>query len=308
MLTHRSKFFAIFPPPDVLAMPSAGLHISDDAIRAIFFKKNHSHYSVNSFFERALPKGLIDGGIITNENALAQELKKVKEKMGLTFVRVALPESRMYLFTVDVPNMREDAVRGYIETKLEENVPIPPAEVIFEFDTYEKNKISVSAFSEKLIQSYLSACTLAGLTVLGFDTEPRCLLRALNTEKTVLYVDISDRNTSMYVVSARVALFSSTIPFGAEAIAQSMSVVTDEIGKVVSYWNAHAEKNSITQIYVLGRAAESAGFVEYVKKTLNLPVSIANVWEGILEKESVPPITHSDALNYGVAIGLGIKE
>lgn len=352
MLTHRSTFFSIFPPPDLLTMPSASLHIADDTLRAILLKKKGKSYQVKDFFELALPKGLVDGGIITNENALAQEIKKVKEKMGLSLIRVALPETRMYLFTLDLGGVKRERVREMIETKLEENVPIPPAEVIFEYIPYETKgnivyKVSVSAFSEKLIQSYFSCCTLAGLSVLGFDTEPNCLIRALDQkeDKTVLCVDISENNTSMYVVSGKNALFSSTITVGGLAITESiakmlsksiqeanevkikelltdgertkelfgatlntLSIITDEITKVISYWNSHAEKDTIKQVYVVGRDAGIVGLTEYFESMLKVPVSVGNVWSGALPKDSIPPITYNDALDYGIAIGLSIYE
>ncbi len=333
-------------------MPYASLHIADDMLRVIVLKRKGTSYQVKDFLEVPLPKGLVDGGIITNENVLAQEIKKVKEKMGLSFVKIALPETRMYLFTLDLGGVKIERVREIIETKLEENVPIPPAEVIFEYIPYETkgnsvHKVSVSAFSEKLIQSYFSCCTLAGLSVIGFDTESNCLIRALDQKQTqaFLCVDISENSTSMYVVSGKIALFSSTITIGGVAITESiakmlsksiqeanevkikellvdsdrtkelfsatlstLSTMADEISKVISYWNSHAEKDTVKQVYIVGKDAGIIGLTEYLESNLKLPVAVGNVWAGALEKDSIPPITYNDALDYGVVIGLSIYE
>lgn len=250
MLKNHSVFFKIFPPPEILSPKYAGLQITDDAIRAVVFSHKNGGTRISKFKERYLPKGLVESGYIKNENALAQEIKVLKEDLGLNNVRVLLPEEKMYLFRIDTPPTLPQNLRDYIETKLEENIPIPPNEAIFEFDSYEKKngfvtKASVYAFPEKAIQSYLSTCILAGLDVVSFENEPRALSRALvdsSKKENIIIVNISEKKTGIYIVSSGVPLFSSTISIGGEA-------VVDSISKCLSISAEDALKKKYSDLY-----------------------------------------------------------
>jgi len=308
MLSRSSTFFSVFPPPALLNVRCAGLHIADDAIRAVVISQKNI---VTAYGERPLPKGLVDGGTITNENALAQEIKALKEKLKLSMVRVSLPEERMYLFNIEMAGVSDLGVKDIVESKLEENIPIPPSEVIYEFDPSERKKnlitkVSVSAFPEKLIQSYLSCCTLAGLDVQGFDTEPRALIRALALPKEVcLVIDVSLRSTSMFVVVDSVAQFSSTISLDD---IKKVDILQEEIRKVIEYWNTHEEGKDIKKICIIGSLAQTEGLVEVLEKNLKISITLGDVWAGLSNKDRVPPIEFVQALNYGVTIGLAIHE
>lgn len=310
-MLKSSTFFSVFPPPALLNVRCAGVHIADDMIRAIVLNSSGKKYTVANYGERPLPKGLVVGGTITNENALAQEIKALKEKMKLSYVRVSLPEERMYLFNVEFPGVSEIGIRDVIESKLEENIPIPPSEAIYEFDPSEYKgklitKASISAFSEKLIQSYVSCCTLAGLEVQGFDTEPRAIIRALDPGKeTMMVVDISSYNASLFVVSNQVAQFSSTVTF--DNIINT-PLLEEEVKKVISYWNAREDGSMIKKVIMTGKLAQTDGLVQALGQTLKIPVSIGNVWAGLHNSEKIPPIEFAQSLDYVVAIGLALRE
>jgi Tfp pilus assembly PilM family ATPase len=311
-MLRSSKIFSVFPPPALLNVRCAGLHISDDAVHAIVLSSAGNTYSVVGFVERVLAKGIVEGGAITNPNLLAQELKAIKEKLKLSNVRVSLPEERMYLFNISMPNVTDEGSKDVVESKLEENIPIPPAEVIYEFDVCERKKeliteVSVSAFPEKLIQSYIACCTLAGLEVKGFDTEPRALIRSLVPTKneTAIIIDIANSSTSMYIVKNNVAQFSSTIAIGGK---ETVGTLTEEVSKIISYWKSREEGDEIKKAYILGTFAQGEGVVSLFEKTLKIDVLLGNVWSGLQNKDIVPPIEFGQSLDYGVAIGLALNE
>jgi Tfp pilus assembly PilM family ATPase len=211
-----------------------------------------------------------------------------------------------------MPNVTDEGSKDVVESKLEENIPIPPAEVIYEFDVCERKKeliteVSVSAFPEKLIQSYIACCTLAGLEVKGFDTEPRALIRSLVPTKneTAIIIDIANSSTSMYIVKNNVAQFSSTIAIGGK---ETVGTLTEEVSKIISYWKSREEGDEIKKAYILGTFAQGEGVVSLFEKTLKIDVLLGNVWSGLQNKDIVPPIEFGQSLDYGVAIGLALNE
>jgi Tfp pilus assembly PilM family ATPase len=44
-----------------------------------------------------------------------------------------LPEEKAYLFTTSIPKVAQKDIRSAIEFKMEENVPIPASDLVFDF-------------------------------------------------------------------------------------------------------------------------------------------------------------------------------
>ncbi|NDF13372.1 MAG: hypothetical protein EB060_11240 [Proteobacteria bacterium] len=63
----------------------------------------------------------------------------VKKELGLSFVQVTLPEDKAYIFRTSIPKVSEAQVRQAIEFQLEENVPLSPAEAVFDFIVLPQN-------------------------------------------------------------------------------------------------------------------------------------------------------------------------
>ena len=88
------------------------------------------------------------------------ELRKIlinlKDEHNLDFVRVSLPEERAYLVKIDVPKVPESELRESIGFQLEEHVPIPADEAVFDYLAIKESKtkkefleVAVSAIPKK---------------------------------------------------------------------------------------------------------------------------------------------------------------
>src|SRR4051812_8434671 len=97
-------FFKVFPPPKFLTMSHTGLDISDDAIRAIEYKVKPHGLVVSRFAKQALPPGLFDAGDVTDEKQFADILSTFARANHMSYVKVALPEEKLYLFQTDIPS------------------------------------------------------------------------------------------------------------------------------------------------------------------------------------------------------------
>jgi Tfp pilus assembly PilM family ATPase len=109
----------------------------------------------------------------------------------------------------------------------------------------------------------------------------------------------------MFVVVNKIAQFSSTIALDD---IKKIDTLQNEIKKVIEYWNTHAEGKDIKKVCLIGSLAHSEGLVEKLEPGLNISVILGDVWAGLANKDRVPPIEFTEALNYGVAIGLAINE
>ncbi|MEY2664731.1 MAG: type 4 fimbrial biosis protein PilM, type pilus assembly protein PilM [Candidatus Parcubacteria bacterium] len=258
-------FFKFFPPPVYLETRHGGLHISDDAVRIIQFVQGLKGLEVRKHGMRALPRGVVDAGFIKDEKALGTILKELVTELGITSVTASLPEEKMYLFKLDVPSLNEKEIRQTIEFKLEENVPLSPADAVFYFDIVPspvagsgKHTVMVSVAPRKVIDTYLSVLTGAGLTVTSFEVEARALARAFvpkSAPDCELIVNVMNHKTGLYIVSGGVVSFTSTVLWGGalvtEAIAKEFGKTPEEaelLKRNAGYHDAQDTKKVLTAV------------------------------------------------------------
>ena len=177
----RKSFFDFFPPPNFLSMPACGLSVSEDAVRFIRFKKGghsgaHSggHKStLSDFGEVKLSAGTIVDGSPAKPEELVSALRKLKQEHKMSFANVSLPDDKAYVFK-SVINVPKDAnIRDAVGFILEENIPISPAETVFDFSVVTEDKatstdeVVVTAIPEEVTQLYLEIFNKAKILITG---------------------------------------------------------------------------------------------------------------------------------------------
>ena len=316
---HTSVFFKIFPPPKLILMEYSGLDISDDAIRCLRYVKNSKTMHVAQFGEAALPAGIVSGGDIKDEKAFLGELTKFNGKKNLRYVKVSIPEEKSYLFQTEVPVDSLHAISQNIESKLEENVPLPAPEVVFYFDLLPLSvtkgvlKASVSVVPRVYVESMISMVDRAGMRAVAFEVVPKAVARAtissLDTG-TMMIINSMNEKTGIYVVSAGVVCFTSTVPSG-EKDGDLGANLGKEINRVYEYWTSHStSETDIKQIILVG--GKSLSIEKTVKKILSasrIEVVVGNVWRNAFSLDKyIPPISMEDSLDYAAASGLAIES
>jgi len=236
---ESSLFYKVFPPPRFLTMRPAGLDISDEIIRLVSLKEGPTGLEVEHFAEKHLPDGVISAGDIKNPEKLKAALIALKKEHDLTFVRVSLPEEKAYIIRVKVPVTDEKDIRGNLELQLEEQVPIPVMEAVFDYDIIKKHKdsfeVSLSVLPRNVVDVYLSVFKNTGITPVSFEIESQAIAKCVipkGETGTSMVVDFERTKMSMSVVSEGVVRFTSSFALGSnaltEAIVKSMKVSTEE--------------------------------------------------------------------------------
>jgi Tfp pilus assembly PilM family ATPase len=313
-------------------MPAVGLDVTDEAIYLAELKRNNGSFVLGKYGEKILPRGMIDGGRINDVEGLTKILRELKNEYGLEYIRAALPEEKTFLFRTEIPYTEDNKqIKSSLEFKLEENVPIPPAETIFEFDVitspHERTDhldVSVSAVPEKVISTYVNVLRAAGLTPVSFEVETRAIAKSVVRKGdlgTVLIVDVGKMKTGVYVVSGGVLRFSSTlgIDVGADASSEGresvgLLAVVAEIARIHLYWNTHSDKSKevnpkVEKIVLCGQIAQTIKLDQYLARKLQIPVELANVWCNLSSFENyIPAVDFSKSLDYAVAIGLVLSQ
>ena len=327
----RALFFKLFPPPKYLDTPNAGLDISDGAVRAILLSQKARASSVRKYLSVPLDPNALDDGTISDEPALTKILSGVAKQLPTPFVHVSLPEEKVYIFRTRVLRGPYEQMSQIIESRLEENVPVSPAEAIFSFDVVPEvhttdsssSLVSVFVVPRKVIDTYIKVLQDANLIPTSFYMQGQAIGKSLITEgskeesSTVLIVHVMSKKVGLYILYKGVVCFASTVTRTLISTVKEVGFaaadaydVKREFGRVVTFWSEHGEgKKNIEYVIVSGADSLGADFYESIAPTpevLSLMVK-GNAWANVFKDASAKrPIPFEESLDYAPAIGLAL--
>ncbi len=315
-----NKIFDAFPPPKFLKVHFAGLSISDTAVRVIQFSKRGGGFSIDKFREKNLPPGVVVSGEIKNKEELSNILQEIKKDLKLEYVKVSISEEKAYLFNAKLPVVTGKEIISSIESKIEENIPVSPDELLFDYQVFlheEKNHLDVVVYAlqESVVESYVEVLGSAGLIPLSLEIESQAITNSVISKKnkeTTLIVNLGQDKVGLYVESRGVVRFTSTIPIKG-GVADNDDALLQEIKKLFVYWhslkdNVDEPENKIDGVFLCGEGF-SESISSYLSAHLNTRVVSANVWINVFDiNEKVPDISFSDSLRYPAPIGLVLSS
>jgi Tfp pilus assembly PilM family ATPase len=315
----RKSFFDFFPPPNFLQMPTVGISISEDAVRFVHFKggaKGGHELVLADFGEEKLPAGsIVDGGPAKPE-AIISALRKLKQDHKISFANVALPDDKAYVFKSVISVPKGASISDSVAFILEENIPIAPAETVFDFSVVSEDKVAasdevvVTAFPEEAVNSYLEICKSAGIKALSFQIESEAAKKAVisvGDQMARLVVNFTSGKVVLAVVSQSLVQFVSVVNLFGDA--SDIDTLQSEVKKVCSYWNSGSiskikTSNKIKSIIVSGNIDPKLDIAPSLSKQTGVPVTLANVWQNAFSlDETIPPVSFEDSLRFASAIG-----
>ena len=216
-------------------MPSFGLDISDESIKFISFVLTKNGMGISKYGERKIPPGIIESGKIKDSKKLEGILINLRNEEGIKSVRVSLPEEQVYLFQMHLEKANLVTIREGIELSLEEHIPIPAQDAIFDYEIVSEDaknlQVQVAAIPKNVIDNYLSVFKNASIIVPSFELEAQAISRAVvkkGDNKTYMIVDFGDKRTGIFIVSGGLVRFTSTLDLGGvtltSALAKSFNV------------------------------------------------------------------------------------
>jgi type IV pilus assembly protein PilM len=227
-----TRLLRVIPPPTYLTMPCIGLDISDTSLKFVAFKPTSFENQprvLDMWGEISIPSGVIVRGEVADPKQLVSVLKEFKEKTKADFVRLSLPEEKAYLFETSIKrNTPQNEVKGILEFRLEENVPIPAREVSFDYSIMPTGSngqvdVSVVAYPKQTQQAYFDACIEAGLRPVSFEIEAQAMARAVvprDLSGAAMLIDFGKTRTGIGIVYKGALLYTSTVDIGGEHLSQ----------------------------------------------------------------------------------------
>ena len=223
--------------------PSFGLDISDESLKFVELVPTKNGIRMGRYGERKIPIGIIESGKIKNPAKLKEVLSALRQEEGIRFVRVSLPEEQIYLYRLRLGKSGLKNIREGIELSLEEHIPIPAQEAIFDYDFLSEDsqslEIQIAAIPQNVIENYLSVFRGSLLSVQSFELEGQAISRAVikkGDPETYMIVDFGQTRTGIAIVSGGVVMFTSTLDIGGTSlnnmIKKNFNVSSEEAEKM----------------------------------------------------------------------------
>ena len=239
----RKLFYLLFPTPKFLTVPSFGLDISDESLKFVELISTSRGIKLGRYGESKIPPGVIESGKIKDLKKMETVLISLRKEEKIKSVRISLPEEQVYLFEFKLEKAGIENIRESIELSLEEYIPIPAQDTIFDYEILNEDEksfvLQVSAIQKNIIEGYLSVFKNAGIEAQSFELEAQAISRAIIKKEdkgTYMIVDFGQKRTGIFIVSEGVGMFTSTLDIGGtlltNMIAKNFKISFEEAEKM----------------------------------------------------------------------------
>ncbi|MFA5961143.1 MAG: type IV pilus assembly protein PilM [Parcubacteria group bacterium] len=231
-----------------------GVDLGDLFVKVLQLESDGAHDRIRSYAVAPIPAGSMEEGRIVDKQKVAAALRSAVAGVGPKKINTkkafcSLPESKVFLRVISIPNMEQSEIGEAIKWEIEASIPLSVDQVYYDWQLIGnfagKQNILTVAISKEIIDDLLEVFELAGIEVHGLEAESIATARSLingSTEegRVSLIVDLGSRRTNFVVAEDNLPFFSSSIPF-------SSNGVTDAIAKTLGINNEEAEKIKISQ-------------------------------------------------------------
>jgi len=229
MLFPVQRIARAFPAPEYITMSGAGIDISASSVKMVKIESRGNMAQLASYSKLDLEEGVVFSGDIEKPEKMIDVLRTLRKRERIHFAHASLLERKAYLYQTLVPGSAKD-LRAAVEFSLEGNVPLPPQDVVFDFEVVRKVEagtiVAVTAYAKRIVETYSDVFRKAGITLRSLEVESQAVARAVLTDeyvnKTILLVDFGKNNTRIAVADNRVVSFSATVDVGGDTMTSAI--------------------------------------------------------------------------------------
>lgn len=221
-----------FPPPEYLRFNFAGINLSDHSIKVCKTVIDKEHYLIDMIDTITLPEGSIVNGELQDSEAVSKMLAKIADTYKIDFVRISIPEEKVYLVTFTIPPTSPEKLRSVIEFHIGDHIPLSVDEINFDFDVIKTNaankvtEVVVIAAAKSTTRELIDLANSAGLIPFSLEVEAQAIARVVTSEndkKTHMVLDIGRSRTGISIIKDGIVRYTTTIEFGGDVIVECLA-------------------------------------------------------------------------------------
>lgn len=256
----KSWITSAFPVPASLMLADTSIEISDGMLRYFQCDRKHGVVIPKDFGTTTFPRLNIE----QNEKAKTDATGILREWSSTRKQRIVnsvIHEAEAYVFKISVPTTNPKEIPSAIEALLEENVPIPPSEAVFEYtviasdEKLNETTVAVSALPKKAVIEHIELLRSGGLVVASLETEARGIARALcpkDDTSVRAVLSISEKHSVVFIAERGSVVFSSSIEVGSRDFDKGIAKifgVTEEAARVLKHQKASQETEGDAKLF-----------------------------------------------------------
>lgn len=293
-----------------------GLDIGHATMKMVQVKGTGVTARLAGAVEVAVPENSITKEGIKEKKKIAAIIKAAigeakPSPISAKIVASALPESLVFTKLIDLPQMTKKELEKNIPYQATEFFPLPVEETYMDWQvvgTLPNNSIEVLvvAAPRVLVNDLTETVKLAGFELMGLETKPIALIRALMRTKEpgpVILIDIGATNTALICFDQGTLKLTSTLTFGGDEIklepAEKIKDLSAEVIHLIKYYqNRLGQAQVFKKIILAGGGAN----IHQVPIVLQQLVKIkTEVGQPLIHLKNYDP-------KYAASIGLAMKE
>ena len=335
---------------------SVGLDIGSQSIKIVEVKKDGNVLRLNA-------SGIIwYNGVSPDQStnikeliALSEAIKKLHRETKVTSkdVYISLPESLVFTRTIKFPMLTDQEIASAIKWESEQYIPIPVSEAIVQYQIIERREnasppevsILLVAAKKDLVEKYVKLVQMAGLNVVGVETELLALVRALAPmDKNTVILDFGSKSTDIAISNKGQLGFSRSIFTAGDALTRALAkgfginvqqaeqykktyglsqtqlegkvkqvldpvvkLVADEIKKAIQFYQGEEKGEPPTSVIVTGGTAGMPELISSLSETLEMEIVMGNPFAKLSLDTATAKKLQGFAPVYSIAVGLALK-
>ncbi|HLX31146.1 MAG TPA: type IV pilus assembly protein PilM [Gaiellaceae bacterium] len=237
----RSRSLPSLPKPALPTLPKrsfrpgpaervVGLKIGGSQIAAACIA-NNGNAKLEQVARAPLASGIVSGGELRDPEALANALRAffAEHKLPRRGVRLGVASSRIGVRSFEIAGIADEKqFVNAVRFRAQEALPIPLDEAVLDYRVLEERvdddgqpvrRVLLVVAHRDLVERYVEACRLAGVSLAGIDLEAFALLRALapptdREGSAFVAVSIGHERTTLAVSDGRVCEFTRVLEWG----------------------------------------------------------------------------------------------
>ncbi|MFH1863441.1 MAG: type IV pilus assembly protein PilM [bacterium] len=336
---------------------SVGLDIGSQSVKIAEIKKDGNSLRLGA-------SGIIGyGGISPDLSKDAKELvglsdtiKKLHKetKISSKAVYISLPEPLVFTRTIKFPMLTDQEIASAVKWESEQYIPIPISEAIIQYQVIERRenasppevRVLLVAVQKEIVEKYVKLLQMAGLNVLGVETELLALVRALAPiDKSAVILDLGSRSTDIAISNKGKLTFSRSILTAGDALTRTLAktlginlqqaeqykkayglsqaqlegkvknvldpvvkLIADEIKKAIQFYQSEEKGEIPGSVIVSGGTSGMPDLISSLSEMLGMEIVMGNPFAKISIDASTAKNLQSYAPLYSIAVGLALKD
>ncbi|RJQ30816.1 hypothetical protein C4572_03580 [Candidatus Parcubacteria bacterium] len=229
-MRKKGNFFLdVLPPPDYLTMPVFCVDLSDRSLKYIELGRRKGTPAILNYGIFPVESGVVERGVIKEKDKLVALLRNLRGKIKTKYIVASLPEEKVFLSLIKFPVTDEENLREALALQLDEHIPMPAKDAIFDFDIIKGRKketdkffhINLAAFERSFVESYRDVFVEAGFMPLAFEMEAQAFARSVvprDEEENVMVIDFGRTRATFAIVNEAKVQFAITVAVSGEEI------------------------------------------------------------------------------------------